>query len=586
MFNKYYQDELTYLRELGRDFAREYPALAPVLGQVGADPDVERLLEGVAFLTGRVRQKLDDELPELIHGVTSLLFPHLLRPLPAATILEFEPNPQAVRDRRVVPKGTEFDSVPVDGTACRFSSSADCAILPWSLEQTRLEPGTTGRSRLTFTIKLASGLTLEQLPADSITIHIAEETRLALLLLLWILEHVERVSYVAHEKGTAPRSLVLPRSSAIRPVGLGEDEALLPLTESVLPGFRLIEEYFVLPAKFAFFELLELERLRAQSPKASSFDVVLDFDGQIPLARALPADVLRLHCVPVVNVFRSTAEPIRVSPERGQYLVRPAGLRAERGSVYAILDVVGVDRATDRRIPILPFFDYTHAFDPDTPLCYATHLSPGVIGSEADLSISLASPGNQRSLDLDVLSLELYATNARLGSQVRAQEIRVPTPTSPPFARFRNLATATPYVPVPLENELGWRATAHVATGLRTLADLNVLRSALRVYNVQGLVDRQAGRAVELRIDAIHQVTVKPAERLHHGSLVRGIDVMIELDEGGFAGDGDLYLFGAVLDRLYASYVPINSFAATTIQGLTTRAKYAFAPRSGNLEIL
>ena len=62
-FNHYYQSELTALRQLGRRFAERSPALAPFLGQTGRDPDVERLLEGFAFLTGRLRQKLDDELP-------------------------------------------------------------------------------------------------------------------------------------------------------------------------------------------------------------------------------------------------------------------------------------------------------------------------------------------------------------------------------------------------------------------------------------------------------------------------------------------------------------------------------------------
>ena len=60
MLNTYYQDELDYLRELGREFARDNPEIAHALGAPGSDPDVERLLEGVAFLTGRIRQKLDD----------------------------------------------------------------------------------------------------------------------------------------------------------------------------------------------------------------------------------------------------------------------------------------------------------------------------------------------------------------------------------------------------------------------------------------------------------------------------------------------------------------------------------------------
>src|SRR5512145_1098778 len=168
MFNRYYQDELTYLRDLGREFAREYPALAPLLGQSGGDPDVERLLEGVAFLTGRVRQKLDDEIPEIIHSTASLLFPHLLRPVPAASILEILPNRQSLRDRRVVAAGSEFATTPIDGTSCRFSSTTACEVLPWTLEGLRLMPGPDGRPCLNFTLNLTSGLTLGQLSPERV----------------------------------------------------------------------------------------------------------------------------------------------------------------------------------------------------------------------------------------------------------------------------------------------------------------------------------------------------------------------------------------------------------------------------------
>ena len=106
MFNKYYQDELTYLRDLGREFATAYPAIAPMLAERG-DPDVERLLEGVAFLTGKIRQKLDDELPEVIHSVAALLFPHYLRQIPAASVIEFTPLPNVVREKLTVARMAE-----------------------------------------------------------------------------------------------------------------------------------------------------------------------------------------------------------------------------------------------------------------------------------------------------------------------------------------------------------------------------------------------------------------------------------------------------------------------------------------------
>ena len=96
-FNRYYQEELNYLRELGAEFASRNASLAPFLAHESLDPDVERLLEGFAFLTGRLRQKLDDELPELSQSLTQLILPHMLAPVPARTVVEFSPLAAAGR---------------------------------------------------------------------------------------------------------------------------------------------------------------------------------------------------------------------------------------------------------------------------------------------------------------------------------------------------------------------------------------------------------------------------------------------------------------------------------------------------------
>ena len=50
MKNSYYEDELRYLRDVGPEFARANPEMARFLADRGSDPDVERILEGTAFL--------------------------------------------------------------------------------------------------------------------------------------------------------------------------------------------------------------------------------------------------------------------------------------------------------------------------------------------------------------------------------------------------------------------------------------------------------------------------------------------------------------------------------------------------------
>ena len=64
-----YNQELAYFREMGGEFARQFPKIAGRLGMEGievADPYVERLMEGVAFLAARVKLKLDaiTDLPD------------------------------------------------------------------------------------------------------------------------------------------------------------------------------------------------------------------------------------------------------------------------------------------------------------------------------------------------------------------------------------------------------------------------------------------------------------------------------------------------------------------------------------------
>ena len=53
---RHYNRELAYMREMGAEFAAQFPKIAGRLGMDGievADPYVERLMEGVAFLAAR-----------------------------------------------------------------------------------------------------------------------------------------------------------------------------------------------------------------------------------------------------------------------------------------------------------------------------------------------------------------------------------------------------------------------------------------------------------------------------------------------------------------------------------------------------
>ncbi|QXC97735.1 type VI secretion system baseplate subunit TssF [Klebsiella sp. PL-2018] len=114
---RYYEAEMRYLREAGKEFARAHPDRAAMLNldKPGArDPYVERLFEGFAFLMGRLREKLDDDLPELTEGLVSLLWPHYMRTIPSLAIVEFTPDWRSLRQAETLAEGFSVLSRPIE----------------------------------------------------------------------------------------------------------------------------------------------------------------------------------------------------------------------------------------------------------------------------------------------------------------------------------------------------------------------------------------------------------------------------------------------------------------------------------------
>ena len=119
---EYYERELTYLRQMGGEFARKYPRVAGRLLLTEdncEDPHVERLLEGFAFMAARVHRRIDDDFPQLCEALLNLLYPSYLRPIPAMTIVECLPDPALGKKTAgmTIPRGTQLVSKSIGGQA-------------------------------------------------------------------------------------------------------------------------------------------------------------------------------------------------------------------------------------------------------------------------------------------------------------------------------------------------------------------------------------------------------------------------------------------------------------------------------------
>ena len=120
-----YEQELKFVRELGGEFAAEFPKIAARLGLDSfecADPYVERLLEGFAFLAARVQLKLESEFPAFTQHLLELVYPHYLAPTPSMTVVQLQPDlgEGALADGVTIPRGSAMKSLISKGepTAC------------------------------------------------------------------------------------------------------------------------------------------------------------------------------------------------------------------------------------------------------------------------------------------------------------------------------------------------------------------------------------------------------------------------------------------------------------------------------------
>ncbi len=136
---RYYDQELQHLREMGSEFALQFPKIAERLGMSGiavADPYVERLMEGFAFLAARVQLKIDAEFPRFTERLLEIVYPDYLGPTPAMLIAQFRPDLSDANLARgfSIPRGSGIRGQlgKGDTAACQFRTAHDVTL--WPLE--------------------------------------------------------------------------------------------------------------------------------------------------------------------------------------------------------------------------------------------------------------------------------------------------------------------------------------------------------------------------------------------------------------------------------------------------------------------
>ena len=597
----FYDQELAYLRRLAGDFADAHPKIAGRLrlsADAVDDPHVARLLEGFAFIAARIRQKLDDEFPELTDSLLAALYPHLLSPFPSAAIARFAPVAELSGEYRIA-RGTMLEMEPVEGESCRYRTTQDVSLWPIAVVEASLSarplvapPGAlaetaSGALRLVLEC-LAPNQSFTGLGMDSLRFFLHGLPQHAVALYELLCNNLLGVALADHPEDQG--AIMLP-PSALRACGFEEAEGLLDYDARSFVGYRLLTEYMAFPAKFLFIELqgLSAKLLRHAGRRLELF-FYLD---RLPpgLARQVSAASFVLGAAPVVNLFEQRAEPVALTHERAQYLVVPDARRHSTREIQSI-DRVTLSAAGGIRHEIPPFFASHHAPDPERQRLFWTSSrtrrsegddSTDVMLSIVDAELSMHSPTD------GILTVETTCSNRDLPKRVPYGGGRPLISMVEGAAEVTSVQCITPLGatlrPGPARRS-AWRLISQLTLNHLSLtggpAGADALREILRLHDLRDVPETHA------LLDAIVSIgSTRATARLPgSGAMVRGLDVTIEMDARRVESGG-IYLFAMLLDRFLALYVSINSFSRLSVRLRGRDEMFCrFAPRAGTKALL
>ncbi len=573
MLNRYFQEELDHLKGLGAEFSRAHPAIAPMLSGPAADPDVERLLEGVAFLTALLRQKLDDEFPELINELMQLIWPHYLRPIPSTAMIAFTPKP-TLKQSQILPSGIQIASVPVEGTVCLFKTCYDTEVHPLQiLDASFSQP--SGRPPVIKLLLKLNGVKLADWKPKTLRFFLGGDYPNAADLYFLLRQRLKQIVLKPQEKGS-PISL---SPGFLKPVGFSNQEALIPYPLHSFPGYRILQEYFIAPEKFLFLDLAGWERWQERGD-GSTFEIHFELADLSSPPPRIRKDHFVLFATPVTNLFPHEADPINLDHQNTHYLVRPSGSNPSHYQVYSVERVVGFVQGTAEERTYIPF----EVFNPDPQSNPSYHITvrQSPIRFGIDNYLSVAYPHGARPPVPETLSVLLTCTNGSLPESLRVGDLSQPTSSSPEFVEFKNIKPPTASVLPPLGTNLLWRLLSHLSLNYLSLARTENLKALLELYLLSEGRDRAANLANRKRIGSIEKVEATPSDRLVSGIMMRGQEIRLNVRQDQFASPGDMFLFGSILDQFLAGYASINAYTRLTVQEVLKGDLYQWPARLGN----
>ncbi|SDR11175.1 type VI secretion system baseplate subunit TssF [Paraburkholderia tuberum] len=578
-FLRYYDAEMRYLREAGREFVRDHPDAARRLGmQYGQEGDQVRAVnEGFAMLVARLRHTLDDAMPELTEGMLDNVYEHMARAIPSLSVIECMPLNRRDLKTAQIPAGAVVRSAPIGpaGVQCPFRTTQAVDLLPLSVEDAAVTMRADGRTVIRLTFGLWFGDQREHTDLSRIRLYLHGDRAAAAALYAALTRQVAAVGL----RVPSVRNGELQTLGGLRfePAGFGPSTRLWPIMDAKrneeVDREQTLLEYFVFPQKFHFVDLCGFDSKVVPAGEAQlTFEIELE--GRMPGDQPVTRESFRLFCTPVINLFEVDALPLQPADwyDTG-HRVRAATANADHVEPFDVIAVTATDPEGGAQHSYRAFTTFRHRGwmlryeKPERYFHTATRY--GVLGRE--LWVTLAGQlwaGTHRDAHHDEdrpqpdrhLTVRALANNGRLPRLALTEATITETVSGfTGIASVRNLTSPSlPQYPPRYFPGYDWRVLGHFTANGANEFNRMLTESAEVLREVLELYDWTPDDAIPRRIDAIRTVHFSRGRVLQRGLLLRVARIHVDLDANGFDGPGDAVLFGDVLSHFLGRYASLQ----------------------------
>ncbi|WP_413482216.1 type VI secretion system baseplate subunit TssF [Morganella psychrotolerans] len=524
--------EKHYLQQLSREFVKEYPHLADVL-----DPHDEQsgsLLEGFAFLSARLQEKVDDAFPEITLPLLQRLQSRAIKGIPATAIVQFDSGGK-IDFPLDIPAGTVIKGINDE----IFTTCNNTILQPYTLIN-RYITHHPSKSCLSLEFKYRGNKSKTETAPFSLFLD--KSVSSANTLLLWFCQYF---GYIELEHNNIRYHGDKTRFNFIPQVGKNNTILYHPENKPNWPQ-KLLEGLYIDHVHHFIDIDIPVIVPTLEWEESDSFLLHIYFNKQLPLHNDVLLTSFNLNCVAAVNE-EEKKEIILDFQENESVYYLPVD------DTHFITELENIQLAFEphdkERGMVADFYPVTY-LTPSSRLLpkyknawfYALSIDKTITGKN-NYYIHFYNSRGETITTPPGLHFRCSYRCIINNPQSNTGDICRLSPLLPDLLTAGNITICTPCYPPITDNKYYWNLLSHYSANGFMLSSVESVKQMIGDYILYQENDRQRSKQINQHLEGLTDINTALEDRLMKGKPYRCLSLTMTLNPEKFDNPGDAFMF-------------------------------------------